>query len=54
MAPGQDALVVADGGGNRAFASIVHIYNQGINNSNIGQAHLYSGKLVMVVENQLS
>lgn len=53
LTPGQDAFVVADGRGAKALASVVYIYNQDINNSNIGQYYLYSGKLDMVVENKV-
>ncbi|MGI5858472.1 MAG: hypothetical protein ACOX8P_04015 [Tepidanaerobacteraceae bacterium] len=53
LTPGQDAFVVADGRGAKALASVVYIYNQDMNNSNIGQYYLYSGKLDMVVENKV-
>lgn len=53
VTPGTDAFVVADGRGGKALASVVYIYNQYINNSNIGQFYLYSGKLDMVVENKV-
>ncbi|WP_296971755.1 hypothetical protein [Tepidanaerobacter sp. EBM-38] len=54
MVPGCDAFVVADGRGSKALASVVYIYNQDINNSNIGQYYLYAGKLDKVVENQVT
>lgn len=53
VTPGSDAFVVADGRGARALASVVYIYNQDINNSNIGQYYLYSGKLDKAVENKV-
>lgn len=53
LSPGQDAFVVADGRGAKALASVVYIYNQDINNSNIGQYWLYAGRLDMVVENKV-
>jgi hypothetical protein len=53
LTPGQDAFVVADGRGAKALANVVYIYNQDLNNSNIGQYYLYSGKLDMVVENKV-
>lgn len=53
LAPGQDAFVVADGRGAKALASVVYIYNQDINNSNIGQYWLYAGKLDMVIDNKI-
>jgi len=53
LSPGQDALVVADGRGTKALASVVYIYNQDINNSNMGQHLLYSGRLDMVIDNKV-
>ena len=53
LSPGQDAFVVADGRGAKALASVVYIYNQDINNSNMGQYLLYAGKLDMVIDNKL-
>lgn len=53
VTPGADALVVADGKGEKALASIVYIYNQDINNSNIGQYYLYSGKLESVLDSKV-
>lgn len=54
VTPGTDALVVADGKGEKALASIVYIYDQDINNSNIGQYYFYSGKLESVLENKVT
>jgi len=51
--PGSDAFVVADGRGGKLTADVVYIYNEDINNSNIGQNYLYAGKLHEVVENKL-
>lgn len=54
VTPGSDAFVVADGRGAKALASVVYIYNEDINNSNIGQYYLYAGKLDKVVDNQVT
>ncbi|NLZ53062.1 MAG: hypothetical protein GX892_07940 [Thermoanaerobacteraceae bacterium] len=53
LTPSQDAFIVADGRGAKALANVVYIYNQDLNNSNIGQYYLYCGKLDMVVENKV-
>ncbi|MDD4569604.1 MAG: hypothetical protein PHE70_05710 [Tepidanaerobacteraceae bacterium] len=52
--PGSDAFVVTDGRGKQMSADVVYIYDEDINNSNIGQYYLYSGQLDMVVQNRVT
>ncbi|HHX24732.1 MAG: hypothetical protein ACOX2A_01465 [Tepidanaerobacteraceae bacterium] len=54
ISPGSDAFVVVDGRGSRIAADVVYIYDQGLNNSNIGQFYLYAGQLDMVVQSQVT
>lgn len=42
---GMDAFIVGDGRNGVSSANVVYIYNEGINNSNIGQDYLYEGRL---------
>jgi hypothetical protein len=46
----MDALVLADGRGGSAMANLIAIYNEDINNSNIGQGYIYAGRLDQIVE----
>lgn len=48
-----DAFVVGDGRGDYRQADVVYIYNEDINNSNIGHYQLYAGRLNTIVENKL-
>ncbi|SHK25592.1 hypothetical protein [Tepidibacter formicigenes] len=41
----SDAYVIADGRNGSLMADIIYVYNEDINNSNIGQSYIYSGKL---------
>lgn len=43
--PKSDAFVLADGRNGSMIADLVYVYNEDINNSNIGQNYVYSGKL---------
>lgn len=52
--PDSDALIVADGRGSQNTADVVYVYNEAINNSNIGQNFLFAGRLDEIVENQLT
>ena len=47
---GSDGLIIADGRGNDLTADLVYIYNEDINNSNIGQDQLYVGRLNTILE----
>lgn len=50
----SDAFIIADTRGKNANADVIYIYNEDINNSNIGNYHLYAGKLHKIVENHLT
>lgn len=50
----SDAFIVADTRGKDANADVIYIFNEDINNSNIGNYHLYAGKLHKIVENHLT
>ncbi|MBO8157937.1 hypothetical protein [Thermosyntropha sp.] len=50
LSSGDDVLVIADGRGINRLANIIYIYNQGINNSSLGQHYLYVGRLEQVAE----
>ncbi|WMM24338.1 hypothetical protein RBU61_15600 [Tissierella sp. MB52-C2] len=47
---GSDGLIIADGRGKDLTADLVYIYNENINNSNIGQDQLYAGRLNTILE----
>lgn len=51
--PGMDVFVVGDGSAGSMAANIVYVYNEGINNSNIGQFYIYEGRLDAVFRNSL-
>ncbi|HEY8363923.1 MAG TPA: hypothetical protein VIK77_13825 [Tissierellaceae bacterium] len=51
--PGSDGLIVADGLGSDLTANIIYIYNEDINNSNIGQDYLYAGRLNTILEDRV-
>jgi hypothetical protein len=48
--PGTNAFIVADGRGNELMAGVVYIYDEDLNNSNIGQNYIYAGRLDEVVD----
>lgn len=50
----SDAFIVADSRGKSANADVIYIFNENLNNSNIGNYHLYAGKLHKIVENHLT
>ncbi len=50
----QDAMVVADGRGSSLSADVVYVYNEDINNSNIGQNLIYSGRLDTILEDTVT
>lgn len=49
----SDALVIADGSGRSLMADVIQIYNEGLNNSNIGQTYLYAGRLNTILEDRV-
>lgn len=46
----MDAFIAADGKGSGGMANIIYIYNEYINNSNIGEAYIYAGRLDEIVK----
>lgn len=50
---GSDVYVLADGWGTNRIANLIYIYNQGINNSNLGQHYIYAGRLDQVSQDRL-
>lgn len=52
--PGSDAFIVADGRGNNLYADVINIYNEDLNNSNIGQNYIYAGRLDEILEDKVS
>lgn len=53
LTPKSDGLVVADGRGSSIMADVIYIYNEDINNSNIGQDYIYAGRLDSILEGKL-
>lgn len=51
--PESDAFVVADGRGNNLYADVISIYNEDLNNSNIGQNYIYAGRLSRIFEDKV-
>lgn len=45
----SDGFFVADGRGGGLVADVISIYNEGLNNSNIGQEQIYAGRLDKVL-----
>ncbi len=50
---GSDVYVLADGWGGSRIANLIYIYNQGINNSNLGQRNIYAGRLDQIAQDML-
>lgn len=50
---GSDVYVLADGWGTNRIANLIYIYNQGINNSNLGQHYIYAGRLDQISQDRL-
>lgn len=50
---GGSALVMADNWGERPIANIVYILDQGLNNSNLSQHHLYAGRIDLITEDSI-
>lgn len=51
---GQDAFVVSDGSGASETAGLIYIYNEDIDNSNIGEHYLYAGRLDEILAGSLT
>lgn len=51
--PKSDGLFITDGRGNDLTADVVYIYNEDINNSNIGQDYIYAGRLDKILQNEV-
>jgi hypothetical protein len=51
--PFSDALVIADGRGGNLVADVINIYNEDLNNSNIGQNNIYAGRLSRITEDKV-
>lgn len=52
--PNSSALVVADGRGASSTADVIYIYDEDINNSNIGMDRIYAGRVDSVKDYSLS
>lgn len=50
---GMDAFIVGDGRIDGLSANVIYIYNEDINNSNIGQDYLYEGRLDVVFRDSI-
>ncbi|HOJ11191.1 MAG TPA: hypothetical protein PK733_11430 [Clostridiales bacterium] len=53
LTPKTDGLIIADSSGDFATADIICVYNEDINNSNIGQDCIYAGRLDTILEDKL-
>ncbi len=49
----SDGLFIANGKGGALTADVIYIYNEDINNSNIGQNNVYAARLDEIVENSV-
>lgn len=52
--PKSDAFIVADGRGSNPMADVVYVYNEDINNSNIGQSHIYMMRFDEILQYNLT
>lgn len=52
--PKSDALIITDGKGMDQTAGLIYIYNEDLNNSNIGQDHFYAGRMDKIVRDRLT
>ncbi|KAE9636092.1 hypothetical protein [Defluviitalea raffinosedens] len=53
LEPGVDAFIVGDGRIDGMNANVIYVYNEDINNSNIGQDYLYEGRLDVVFRDSI-
>lgn len=51
--PDSDALIVSDGRNGENIIDVIYVYNENINNSNIGQAYMYAGELEEITRNKV-
>ncbi|SKC58223.1 hypothetical protein [Maledivibacter halophilus] len=51
--PDSDALIISDGRNSRSIIDVIYVYNENINNSNIGQAYIYAGELEEITRNKV-
>jgi len=51
--PMSDAFIIADGRTGDLAANVIYIYNEDINNSNIGQNYIYAGRLDQILQNKV-
>ncbi|KXG76219.1 S1 domain-containing protein [Thermotalea metallivorans] len=49
-----DVFVVADGRGSNLLADVIYVYNEDINHSNIGRHVVYSGRLDVILQDQVT
>ncbi|MGE4283765.1 MAG: hypothetical protein AB7G87_08590 [Clostridia bacterium] len=49
----SDAFIVGDGRGSQLMADVIYVYNEDINNSNIGQDYLYEGRLNEIIKDKV-
>lgn len=49
----SDGMVIADGRGADLTADLIYIYNEDINNSNVGQDYIYAGRLDTILQDKL-
>lgn len=52
--PQSDAFIVADGTGVDLVANLIHVYNEDINNSSIGQKGIYAGRVDRIFQDKIS
>lgn len=51
---GSDAFIIGDGRNSNVRADLVYIYNEDINNTNIGNYHLYIGRLDEIFKDKVN
>lgn len=51
--PDSDALIISDGRNGQSIIDVIYVYNENVNNSNIGQAYIYAGELEEITRNKV-
>ena len=51
--PASDAIVVADGRGNRLAADVIYVLNEDLNNTPVGQKFIYSARLDQITQDRV-
>jgi len=51
--PDSDALIIADGRNNENITDVIYVYNENVNNSNIGQSYIYAGELEEITKSKV-